>query len=103
MLHVRHDRWLSFLSTTTHQPTVSRPIFQMSDVHKTCCQLLVGNIHRMTTFQLPTENVVTNMLATEESVRVWRALDNVFITVSDYVVLWDIITNTVDQPVLETR
>ena len=52
----------------------------MSDVHKKCCQLLVENIHITTTFELPTENVVAKMLATEESVCVWPAF------YSDYIV-----------------
>ena len=39
------------------------------------CGMLVENIHITTTFELPTEKVVANMLATEESVCFWRAED----------------------------
>ena len=48
-----------------------RPIFQMPDIHKKCCQLLVENIHVTTISELPTEKIVANMLATE----VWLTLD----------------------------
>ena len=48
----------------------------MLDVHKKCCQLLVENIRITTAPELPTEKVVANMLAAEESVCVWRALDS---------------------------
>ena len=38
--------------------------------------MLAENIRIITTFELPTEKVVANILATEESVCVWRALYN---------------------------
>ena len=44
-------------------------IFQMPDVHKKFCQLLVENIHITITFELPTEKVVANMLATRIGMR----------------------------------
>ena len=46
----------------------------MTDVHKKCCQILVENQHNDYTFELPTEKLVANVLATEEPVCAWRAL-----------------------------
>ena len=51
-----------------------QPIFQVPDIHRKCFQLIVENIHIIITFELPSEKVFADMLATEHSVCVRRPL-----------------------------